>query len=85
MTLHAPFDFENIFIGDLAGSIYIAFFLGLIGVSYLLGKLNIPGKVVLPIYVLFAIVMAAVYMPFFVIVIILAALAIFYSIGRLWQ
>ena len=85
MALYSPLDLDSILLLDLAGSESIFIYLALMALGFGMGKFNLPSKLMYPIFVLFAIVMAVVSLSFYVLVIILAALFVFYSIGRAWR
>lgn len=83
MALYSPLDLDNIFLIDLAGSASIFIYLALFILAFAMSKFNLPTKIVYPIFALFAIVTATVSNSFYVLVIILAGMSVFYSIGRI--
>lgn len=85
MTLYSPLDLDNILLIDLAGGAGVMIYLALAILAFGMGKFNLGGKITYPIFVLFAIVMAGVSQSFYVLAIILAGTAIFYSIGKGWS
>ena len=82
MALISPLNFDRILIVDLAGSVSIFLYLALFIVAFAMSRFNLPTKIVYPIFALFAIVMASVSQSFYVLVIIIAGMSVFYSIGR---
>ena len=82
MALYSPLDIESIFFNDLAGDMNIFLFLSLFIVAFAIGKFNLPSKIAYPVFALFAVVTATVSQSFYFLVIILAGMAVFYSIGR---
>ena len=83
MSLVSPLDIDTIFIRDLAGDMNIFLFLSLFILAFAMGKFSLPSKIVYPIFALFSIVMASVSQAWYVLVVILAGMSVFYSIGRI--
>lgn len=83
MSLYSPLDIDSIFLVDFAGDLNIFVYLAFFILAFSIGKFNLPSKIVYPVFALFAIVMASVTQTFYVLVIILAGMSVFYSIGRI--
>ena len=83
MALHSPFDFEQIFVVDVAGNPEIFSFLAMLLISLAMSKFSLPSKVALPLFALFAIVMATYMQGMFVLVILLAGISTFYALSKI--
>ena len=83
--LYEPFDFKNILFNDLAGNVEIAGFLMIILLSIGMAKLGMTSKLALPLYVLFAVIMAVYIQPLYVLIILVTGLVTFYSVSRYFQ
>lgn len=82
MTLHSPLDIESILFVDVAGGAEVASFLVMLIFAFVFAKYSFPAKIVLPLYALAALVMAQYMAGLYVLAVILASIAIGYSIAK---
>jgi len=78
-----PFDFLNIILVDVAGSLEIFSFLMIILISFIMSKFNIPDKIAMILFVLFAVIMSAFMQGIYVLVIIISGIVIFYNLSKM--
>ena len=82
MSLIAPLDLEHILLYDLAGSLEIAGFIGIILISFICAKFNLSNKLSLVFLGLFTVIMAAIVPPLYVLAIIITGLVSYFSLVK---
>jgi hypothetical protein len=82
-NLISPFDLKTILINDVAGSVEIFSFLAVILISFLFAKFSLPGKIVLILYVLFTVIMAAYMGGLYVLFIIVSGLVTYWGVSKI--
>ena len=76
MTFVEPLDLQRIFINNLAGSIEIFIFLAFIAIGAACSLMRIPNTVTMILLLFFGIILAGVYPAMYVLVVLIAGLAI---------
>ena len=77
-----PLNLEQIFVGYLAGSDVIFFFLAMAALSFLAAKFRMPNKIILIMMALFVVFMAFYFPLLYAIVIFLAGLFFYYVLSK---
>lgn len=83
MVLHNPLDLEQIFIVDLAGNPEIFSFISMILVAFAMSKFGLPSKLSLPLFALFGVIMGAYMSGIYVLIILFAGIATYYSLSKI--
>lgn len=86
MTVIDPFDFERIFVVILAGSPAIFTTLAIVLVSGLAAYFKMDSRIMMVMYLLFAVVMTSyIGQAFYILIIIIIGLVTFYSLTRIFN
>ena len=83
MALIGPFDLRRIFVVDLAGTPEIFSFVAILLISFAMGKFGFTGKLALPLFALFVVIMAAYLRPLYVLVILIAGIVTYFAVSRM--
>lgn len=82
MALFQPFDFYSIFGIDVAGTPEIFSLLAILLMSVVFSKFNMTGKLALPLFALFGVIMSSYLGGIYVIIILVAGISTFYALSK---
>lgn len=83
MTFIEPLDLYSIFVPLFAGSMQIFLYIAFLVIAAMAARFRMPTEIAMIMFGLFGIFMASYAQDLFFLVIVVAGMAVFYSVGRL--